>query len=145
MARPSARAAHSPTKAAGMFKMAHAEDPRQKLLNAIGNMTNIAVMGCQVIVATYKRPEATQGGIITKINTEKEDEFQSKVGLVVKLGPRAFVEDADAKFGEPVPKLWDWVIFSPDKGLASSIRGVHCRFLQDVHIDAIIENPDDIW
>ena len=125
--------------------VSHAEDPKAKIMKAIGDIGKISVMGCQTLVATYKRPEMTERGIITKINTEKEDEFQSKVGLIVKMGSLAFLDDKDAKFGEPVPQVGDWVVFSPVRGFASSIRGVHCRFLQDVHIDAIADNPDDFW
>lgn len=145
MAAKRARAAHSPSTPAGIFQMQHTEDPAIALSKSIGDISNVAVMGCNLLVATYKRPEKTKGGLFTGHVTGREDEFQSKVGLVLKTGPYAFRGDNEAKFGDTIPKVGQWVVFSPQLGLATSIRGVHCRIMQDVDLDMIVDNPDDIW
>ena len=66
------------------FKMEHAEDPRQKLLSDIGNIDTLKIYNNWILCAVYKRPEKTASGIYLSDGVRKEDEYQGKVGLVVK-------------------------------------------------------------
>jgi hypothetical protein len=77
-------------------RLAHKEDPKDVILRELGDALDgidIAAQGC--LIATYLRPDdvKTHGGILIPHEAVKDDTYQSKVGLVVKLGRRAFQED----------------------------------------------------
>src|SRR5436853_7596118 len=92
-------------------------DPYAALMNALpAAAQQYEVFHNRVLVATYIAPERTKGGIIRVDRTLAEDRFQGKVGLVIKCGPLAFVDDKVAKFGGATVKPGDWVTFRPSDG-----------------------------
>jgi hypothetical protein len=59
----------------------------------IGDISTLTLAANNVLVAVYKRPEKTKSGIILTDQNRDEDNYQSKVGLVLKVGPTAFAYD----------------------------------------------------
>ena len=80
------------------YVMKHEVDARQEILKAVGDISNFNVFHNQVLIAIYIRPEMTAGGIIITNKTRDEDKWQGKVGLVLKKGPSAFVDESNQWF-----------------------------------------------
>lgn len=127
------------------LKMVHAVDPREEILAAIGKLDNIKIFNNWVLIAVYKRPEKTAGGIILTDTVRKEDEYQGKVGLVVKKGPLAFVDDDRTSFNGQNVELGEWVVFRTSDGWSLDVNGVICRMLQDTQIRMTVDSPDVVF
>lgn len=125
--------------------MTHDVDPKEELLSKIGDLSEFEVFLNDVVVALYVRPEKTKGGIILTDKYRDEDRFQGKVGLVVALGRRAFVDETGEFFSGGEVKLHDWVWFRPSDGFALQVNETDCRSLKDTSIRGKIPNPDFIW
>lgn len=128
-----------------VIKMEHAVDPKKALLDEIGDVKPVKVFNNQVLVAVYIRPEKTKGGIILANQTRNEDRFQSKVGLVVKTGPVAFIEEEPKWFRDVDVAVGDWIVFRPSDGWDITVNGVLCRMLMDTNIRMKIDHPDRVW
>jgi co-chaperonin GroES (HSP10) len=128
---------------------AHEEDPRLPLMRDLGNLDHIKLFNNQILVAIYKRPERTKGGIIRIDSTRKEDEYQGKVGLVLKTGPLAFEDDDRNQFHGQRVEPGDWVGYRVQDGWTLIVNGpggaIPCRVLEDVHIRIGLTSPDDIF
>lgn len=125
-----------------MHNMQHVDDPKQDILTAVGDISDIKIFGNRVLVAIYKKPEKTKGGIILSANIRKEDEYQGKICLVLKKGASAFKDDGAVKFDGDNVEVGDW-IFAPAKYSRSlSVNGVTLRIIEDSHIDGVVPNPD---
>lgn len=125
--------------------MAHDADPRDEKLRELGDISGFEVSRNDVLVAIYMRPQKTKSGIILTDQTVDEDRYQSKVGLVVGMGPSAFDEDYKAKFGDTVYELNDWVVFRPSDGWNITVNGVLCRMLDDTRLRGRVDQPDLVW
>lgn len=123
-------------------------DPRQALLEAAGPMTEYEVFHNLVLVATYVAPEKI-GSIIRPDRSMAEDRFQGKMGLVLKLGPMAFKDDAQVRFGNMTIEPGDWVLYRPSDGIELFIKdktgtihdGLPCRLIEDTLIKARVRDP----
>lgn len=124
------------------LEMSHAEDPKQEILNELRPYTNdIEPLGTECLVAIYIRPSMTKGGIHLAGVTKDEDVYQGKVGLVIKTGPLAFVEDESHSW--PVkPKVGDWVVFRVGDTFPLVIGKRNCRLIDESNIRAIVNRPD---
>ncbi len=122
-----------------------ASDPKQALLEAVGDLSNYEVFHNQILVAVYVRPEKTSGGIIRPGSNVQEDEYQGKVGLVVKIGPTAFLDSDDETFQGQNVQIGDWVVFRVGDGWQLTIRDTACRILTDRTIRMRIKTPGDIF
>lgn len=134
------------------LKFQHAEDPAVVLQREIGDISWLQLFGPQVLVATYKpggggRDAKTAGGIILVDQSVKEYEYQGKVGLVLATGPLAFQDSDDGryKFAGRTVSPGDWVLYRASDGFQLLLDQHHCRLLQDVHILAVIPNPDRVY
>jgi hypothetical protein len=92
--------------------MSHEEDPKQKLLDQLGDISQIELFHNQVLLAVYLRPEKTKSGLILTADHLDEDRYQSKVGLLVKRGPLAFEQDGNWFTGMTFQDH-EWLIFPP--------------------------------
>lgn len=130
----------------------HEEDPAEVILESAGDLSEVEIYNNKVLVGVYQRESEakTAGGIILHHKTTDEDKYQSKVGLVLKMGPTAFVDMSD-------PPRWfinqhvyegDWVVYRPSDGwsltLVSKDRSgkkqeLLCRLLDDTSIMAKVE------
>lgn len=128
------------------LKMEHADDPRKELLAAVGDISQIEVFGNQLLVAIYIRPEKTKGGIILANQTRDEDKWQGKVGLVLKMGPRAFVDPTEKWFsGTENVKVGDWIYFRPSDAWQLTVNSALCRVMDDISVRGKISQPDSVW
>ena len=87
--------------------MTHDEDPKDAILAALGDIEKFKVFHNEVVVAVYLRPEKTKSGIFLPDSHRDEDRHQSKVGLVVKMGPEAFDDPNGNWFRDVNVKLHD--------------------------------------
>ena len=122
-----------------------AADPKQALMEAVGDLSNFDIFHNQILVVTYVRPEKTAGGIIRPGVNVQEDEYQGKVGLVVKVGPTAFLDTEDENFQGQNVEVGDWVVFRVGDGWQLTIRDTACRILSDRTIRMRIKDPGDIY
>ena len=133
--------------------MLHEVDPREAILKKVGPLDGVEVFGNDILVAIYKRPEKTKSGIILTQNTLSEDVHQGKVGLVLKMGPTAYVDEDVSKFRDI--KEGDWVVFRPSDGwrvTLNTLQGTHskedtvdCRIVSDLSIRTRVSDPDLIY
>ena len=124
--------------------MHHETDPKEVIYDALGAVPEGLVWRNLVLVAVYERPERTKSGIILTDNTRDEDQFQGKVGLVVQLGPQAFVDSDDFVFDEKAA-LGDWVWFRTSDSFPLKVNGKLCRAIRDERIWGRLPNPDLVW
>lgn len=99
----------------------------------------------QILIGIWMRPEKTAGGIIMPDKVLEEDRWQGKVGIVLKKGPLAFVDDSRNDFAGQNIEVGDWVIFRVSDGFAIDVNGVHCRMVEDIHIRGRVTSPNIIW
>jgi co-chaperonin GroES (HSP10) len=125
------------------LEVVHERDPREEIMEAVGAyLDDIEPLAAGVMVVVYERPEKTKGGILLADRTKEEDLYQGKVGLVVKMGNLAFVEDESHVWGSAKPKLGDWVVYRVGDTFPFIIGKRTCRLVQDVNIRAILNRPD---
>ncbi len=129
------------------LQIIHEADPRQKLLESIGDISGIEVFNNQILMAVYQRPREskTKGGLYVPGVTVEEDKWQSKVGLLLKKGPSAFVDDGEWFAGQAFEEKHDWLIFRPSDGWNITINGVLCRMAEDVQIRGRTEDCDAVF
>jgi co-chaperonin GroES (HSP10) len=123
-------------------------DAKEDIVNATrGWVDDYHLFHNKVLVAVYERPTNTKsaGGIIIPDKNLEEDKFQGKVGLVLKVGPGAFVDDEHNKFFGMSVSPGDWVVFRPSDTWAAKIKGKLCRHLEDSNIVARIPSPDFVY
>lgn len=129
---------------AKLKEIAQASDPKDGILKAVGDLSNVALFSGRVLVGIYIAPEKTAGGIIRIDSSVKEDVWQGSVGLVLKKGAMAFKDDDQNKFHGQDVSVGDWVVFRPGDAKRTQINGVDCRIIEDVLIDMVIDSPDII-
>jgi co-chaperonin GroES (HSP10) len=123
--------------------MIHDVDPRRAIMEAAEPyLDGFEPLGAQVLVAIYQRPQRTASGLYLSDGVRTEDLWQGKCGLVLKMGPLAFVEDETHRFGDRVPKPGDWVVYRVGDSWPFLIEKTNCRFVEDVAIKAIVNRPD---
>jgi co-chaperonin GroES (HSP10) len=127
------------------IEMKHSEDPKKDLLDELGSLKDVEIFHNQILVAVYIRPEMTKGGILLSEKATSEDRYQSKVGLVVRMGPEAFVDDSQKWFRNFKVGLHDWIVYRPSDGWTVTVNGVLCRILDDTHVKGRIPHPDQVW
>lgn len=125
--------------------MQHEVDPAEKLRKEIGDISKVEIFNNQILVAVYIRPQKTKSGIYLSDKTVDEDRHQSKVGLVIKKGPTAFVDDSDTWFKDIEINEGDWVIFRPSDGWQITVNNVLCRMLEDTVVRGKVNQPDTVW
>jgi co-chaperonin GroES (HSP10) len=132
--------------------MLHDEDPRLEIQNKVGDLKDVEIFGSDVLVALYLRPQKTKSGIILADSTRDEDRWQGKAGLILKLGPTAYVDEEGNKFRDL--QEGDWVVFRPSDGWPVTLNtsnsvaskdAVACRVLTDINIRMRISSPDAIY
>jgi co-chaperonin GroES (HSP10) len=124
--------------------MLHEKDPKLAILEELGDISNVELFHNQVLLATYLRPTKTKSGLILTDAHVDEDRYQSKVGLLVKMGPRAFEQDG-TWFDGLTFQEHDWLIFRPSDGWSITVNNVLCRIFDDVNIKGRVDNPDAVY
>jgi hypothetical protein len=124
--------------------MEHEVDPKEKLLKDLGDLSEVEIFNNQLLVAVYLRPEKTKSGFYLPDQNRAEDQFQSKVGLLVKMGPSAF-EASGAWFKDLKINLHDWLIVRPSDSWSLTVNGVLCRIVEDSLVKGRVPHPDAAW
>lgn len=125
--------------------MQHDVDPAEQLRKELGDLSKLEIFNNQILCAVYLRPEKTKSGIYVPDKNRDEDRFQSKMGLVIKLGPSACEDPTGEWFKGVKIKEGDWLILRPSDGWSITVRGVLCRLIEDVNIKGRNPIPDEIW
>ena len=134
-----------------LMKMEHTVDPKKEIMDRLGDyMEAIEVMGEDVLLGVYVRPQKTASGIYLTDNARQEDEYQGLACLVLKMGPLAFVEDEDHVYGPRKPKVGDWVAVRKSEGFSfkvgrSSKEAQPCRLMKESGVRLVISEPDMVW
>lgn len=129
-------------------KIDHKVDPKEKLLTEIGDLSDLTVFNNNILVAVYQRPTTvTLGGKEFHLSdkTVEEDRFQSKVGLVLKMGPTAFQDDEGKWFQGVEVKEHDWIVIPPSAATSMIVKGVLCRLMADTQVKMLISDPDAVY
>ena len=127
------------------IRMSHTKDPKETIMEAIGDVSGLEMFHNLILVGIYKRPEKTAGGIIMTPKTQAEDVYQGVVGLVLKVGPGAFVDDAVNKFHGLNVKAGDWIVYRTSDTHKIGVNGTVCRMLEDAHVKAKVSHPDMVF
>lgn len=125
---------------------AYSVDPHKAIIDFVSPfLSQVHIGPAKILVATFRQPEKTAGGIIKTQRFIEEDKYQGITGLVLKRGPLSFEDDARIKFGGFSAKEWDWVVYKPENARATELRGLHCRIIEDSNIDAVVDDPELVW
>ncbi len=137
---------------ANLRDVAAAADPKKAIFKAVGDLADYDLFHNLVLVATFIQSEKTKGGIYLPDRSLSEDRYQGKVGLVLKIGPGAFKDDAIIKFYGVTVKRGDWVVYRPSDGIEQFVRdmnnqgdGIACRLLEDAHLKGRVADPAMIY
>lgn len=139
------------------MKMTHTVDPAKAIHDQLGGVhEQFNVIGVDVMIAIYQRPETTAGSIVLPGRSLGEDEYQGKVGLILKVGPMVnpgndeLVEWFGGKDKLPRPGQWavvrvgDTYPFDLHYGIGSKDK-MPCRLVEAKLIRGIVKEPDTIW
>lgn len=136
----------------------HEDDPAEIINRKAGNLDEIEVFNNQVLVGIYDRSEGgkkeirLKSGIVIPIANTEEDQHQSKVGLLLRMGPRAFCppNPQSTWFVDQDMAEGDWVVFRASDGWTLTLvsqgengqpQTLKCRMVDDTNIRAKIESP----
>lgn len=122
-------------------RLSQAADPKQAIIKAVGNISGLKVGSDLVLLGTYIRNEMTAGGIIRPKENVEEDEYQGKVGLVLKAGPMAAGGWEDEATSGQMAELHTWVVYQIKDAWPVQINGTPCRFVPYEKIRAQIPEP----
>lgn len=116
-------------------------DPKGAIQSAAGDLTDFEIFGERVLVGIYMRPEKTKGGIIRPDTNKEEDVYQGKVGLVLKWGPDAFLDEEGVVYEQAVHP-GEWGVFFIGDGKQIQVNGMPCRLVKDVNFVGKIKDPE---
>lgn len=125
--------------------ISNSKDPKKDILKLVGDISGVKVKWNMILVATYIRPEKTAGGIIRPGMNVAEDEWQGKVGLVLKLGPMAYQDDEDTQFKDEGVQVGEWAVYSVGDARSVNINGYPCRWLKDSAVKMTVDNPNIVF
>jgi len=123
--------------------LASAKDQRATMMELVGDLSGVKVMGNRVLVGIYIEPDH-KGGLFLAKETLKESVYQGTVGLVIKMGSQAFKDDPDNKisFHGESAQIGDYVAFRAGDAKRCQINGLDCRFVEDTLIDMVVADPN---
>lgn len=114
------------------------EAARKAMIEFIGDLSEVEVLGDNLLIGNYISPSKI-GSIYRPGDNIKEDELQGNVGLVLKLGDGAALENgATEKF------LHKWVMFGYNDGLRYNLNDVSCRTIDVGRIRQIVPDPSKV-
>ena len=127
-----------------------ASDAKKAIMDIVNPaLPKIHVMSNMVLVASYIRPERSAGGIYRPKTNVEEDQWQGKVGLILKTGPQAFVSDDSYEFHpHDIPAVGDWVVYRIGDAWEVLVNGttkISCRMVRDNSIRMKVTDPEVIF
>lgn len=135
-------ASHEPAK---VIEYQQGDDPKLAVWNALGNsLDELLLYRNDVLLVTAPIMAKSKGGIIYADNTKKEERFQGKIGMIVKIGEVAF-NDVEIWPNEATrPTVGDWVVYRNADTHECAINKLSCRFIKDYLIIGKVSAPDAI-
>ena len=130
--------------AAHVYKIADADDPKAEALKQLGDLSRIRLAPPRVLLWTFIRSRKLASGLYVPDKEVKEDVHQGVVGLVLKKGDAAFVDDDEHKFHGFKAEVGEWVLFKPGNAQRVQINGVDCRYIEDTLVDMVIDDPESV-
>ena len=115
------------------------EAAKKSLIREVGDISELEILGDNLLVATYIGSEKTKGGLYRAPESIKEDEYQGNIGLVVKVGEGLIFDESDLE-----SPLHEWVLFGYNDGLRLHYNDVPCRIISMGRIRAIIPDPTKV-
>jgi co-chaperonin GroES (HSP10) len=100
-------------------------------------------VGYKLLIALPERKDVTEGGIALAEETIRREEVGAVCGLVLKIGPDAYMDKAKFPTG-PWCKVGQWVLMRSYSGTRIKVRGKEFRLLNDDSIDGVVEDPAGI-
>lgn len=124
-------------------------DEKQVIFDELGPLDSIKVPLNQILLAIYKPPETTRGGIIRPSIVRDEDVYQGISALVIKMGPHAYEQSTtmDYEWTEgDICAVGDWVMFRRGEGFRVNINGRECMLMNSEHgIKLVLPRPDMVF
>lgn len=117
------------------------QNPKQAIIDFVGDLSGFEVMADRVLVGIFMRPEKTAGGIIRPTSNKEEDVWQGKVGLVLKWGPNAFMNPDTGDLYEQSVSVGEWGVFKVGDGWQLEVNKMPCRMIKDTNLIAKIKDP----
>lgn len=121
--------------------VAASADPKQAILDTVGDLSGIEVIGDRVLMGTFIRPEKTKGGIFLTDSTKEEDIWQGKVGLVLKWGPDAFINPETGESYAQSVKVGEWAVYYGGDAKPVQVNNFPCRLIRDSLILMKVTDP----
>jgi co-chaperonin GroES (HSP10) len=122
------------------------ERDKRYIWERVGNLKGFQLAGNNVLVAIWVTTQNRTGSIILPETTANEDKWQGKAGMVIGMGPHAYVSDQHRTFlNEEIPAIGDWVLFRKGDGPMLQVWGHECIMLDDQSIRAILDRPDAVF
>ena len=123
----------------------------EKVTTQLEDLSDLEIFYNQVLVAKYIRTTVgTSGRILSAHQTQKEDQWQGKIGYVLKLGPTAFINEPGFDFHGLTVSVGDWILLRNTDGwdFDYTPQGgdkFHLRLLEDTQVKGRTTRPDAIW
>lgn len=125
------------------------DDDKQTILNELGDLDAIKLPLNQILVAIYKAPVRTKGGIIRPDIVTREDVYQGTAGLVVKMGPHCYEQtrEMDYEWVEADQcHVGDWIMFRRADGIRVDVCGRECLLLHSERgVKMVLPRPDAVF
>lgn len=126
----------------------------KEIFTKVGDLSGVRIFGNRILVAKFERKTVGYSGKLHAApQTNREDQYQGKVGLVLKVGPMAFEDDLTRGItwsGDKV-KVGDWIFFGYNDGTdidicaPGSADKTHCKVLKEGDINGIVPRPDFLF
>lgn len=97
-------------------------------------------VGYMLLIALPQVEEEYESGILKPATTMHHEKILSTVGLVMDMGPQAYM-DADRFPHGPWCKKGDYVMFRANTGTRFTFRGVEYRLMSDDSVEAVVADP----
>ena len=129
---------------AGADKLTLVDPAKEEIIKSAGDISEVEVMHNYVLLGIWVRPKITKGGLHLPDTVVDEDKYQGKTGLVLKIGPTAFV-DGEYDFAGQKVEVGDWIVLRPGDGWQLRVGNRDCRMVTDTSIKLKVPKPDMIY
>jgi hypothetical protein len=143
------------------LQLRHDVDPKQEIVaDSAELLDSFAIRPYDVLLVMYQREliagdKRLKSGIFLSDNgvgTLREDSYQGKVGLVMKVGSLAFTDEEDHKWEGFTPQVGDWVVINVGDTFGFELpaalgrtQGRKVRIVDENLVRAIVPEPDVVW
>lgn len=143
------------------LQLLHDVDPKQEIISDSAELlASFQIRPYDVLLVMYQREliagdKRLRSGIYLPDNgagTMREDTYQGKVGLVLKVGSLAFTDEEAHKWEGFTPKVGDWVVINIGDTFGFELpkhpwlpSGRKVRIVDENYVRAIVPEPDVVW